>query len=212
MSPKEKVSTATLNEAGDLSAPEGSREWAIAVRDQLVKALSERGSNTAGIGTYLRLLDEHKGYRQLTDASGKPFASLRGFSNYRRPWGLNIPADTLKRMAAVDLNDVEPVGKQGKRKNGNENPDQDFSSDSRAGIIARLKKDKKFDLADQVIGGLMTATDAGRLAGYIKPRATIRLDNAKSAAKTIRDAGAPVEFIRDLISELEKLLEAKPPM
>jgi hypothetical protein len=50
--------------------------------------------------TYLRLLDEEKGYRQLEDPSGQPFASLAAFCGSQPPYGLGYDPDILAAIQA----------------------------------------------------------------------------------------------------------------
>ncbi len=78
----------TLGEAGDIAAPVGSREWAIAVRGELSVCLSDEASNRGRIKHLTGLLRESKGYERLSDSRGRPFPSWLAFCVAPPPWGL----------------------------------------------------------------------------------------------------------------------------
>jgi hypothetical protein len=88
MAHRELPNIDTLGEAGDIAAPVGSREWAIAVRGELSVCLSDEASNRGRIKHLTGLLRESKGYERLSDARGKPFTSWRSFCVAPAPWGL----------------------------------------------------------------------------------------------------------------------------
>lgn len=88
MGKRDIPSVDTLGEAGDISAPVGSRAWAIAVRGELSVCLSDEASNRGRIKHLTKLLQESKGYERLSDSRGRSFASWRSFCVAPAPWGL----------------------------------------------------------------------------------------------------------------------------
>jgi len=109
----------TLGEAGDIAAPIGSREWAIAVRGELSICLSDEASNRWRIKQLTELLQESKGYERLSNARGKPFASWRLFCVAPAPWGLNYDPDLLDAVIDEYNQPVAlRVGQAAERTNG----------------------------------------------------------------------------------------------
>jgi hypothetical protein len=90
----------SLNAHGDLSAPPGSRPWAIAVRRELQSAIHDRESDTMNLKRFLLLMEEHEGYKALTDARGKTFRSYRAFCEARHPIGLGYDPEMLQLVIA----------------------------------------------------------------------------------------------------------------
>src|SRR3981189_3646574 len=92
---------------GDLGAPPGSREWAIAVRAQIQVAIQDSSSDRQNLQTWLALMEKHQGYKSLEDAHGRKFASYEAFCVERLPYGLakggcpmvlNLPDDLWKEI------------------------------------------------------------------------------------------------------------------
>jgi hypothetical protein len=77
-----------LDDPGDIDAPRSSASWARAMRVILTQMVRKSETTLQYFQTYLRLLDQEKGYRQLEDPSGQPFASLAVFCGAPPPYGL----------------------------------------------------------------------------------------------------------------------------
>jgi hypothetical protein len=77
-----------LDDPGDIDAPHNSASWARAMRVILTQMVRKSETTLQYFQTYLRLLDHEKGYRQLEDPSGQPFASLAVFCGAQPPYGL----------------------------------------------------------------------------------------------------------------------------
>jgi hypothetical protein len=73
---------------GDLSAPPGSREWAIAVRAQIQVAIKDSSSDRENLQAWLALMERHQGYKSLENARGRKFNSYEDFCMERLPYGL----------------------------------------------------------------------------------------------------------------------------
>lgn len=94
-----KVSTLTVSEEnGDLAAVPGSQSWARAVRLQIQSLLKDNASNVKHLRTWLKAIEEHIGYGQLTDENGENFSSYAAFCNAKPPWGLGCPPDVIDHI------------------------------------------------------------------------------------------------------------------
>lgn len=93
-----KVTTLTLGESGDLAAPPGSQPWAIAVRLQIQSLLKDNGIRVKQLRTWLEAIEQHSGYRLLTDENGKSFGSYVEFCKAKQPWGLGYPPEEIDKI------------------------------------------------------------------------------------------------------------------
>lgn len=100
-----KVRTLTVGDAGDLTASPGSQPWAIAVRLQIQSLLKDNVNSVKHLRTWLQGIEEHTGYRQLTDENGKYFSSYADFCRAKQPWGLGYPSEVIDQI----LQDLESV-------------------------------------------------------------------------------------------------------
>ncbi len=95
------VSPAALggfDHAGNLTATPGSRDWAIAVRLELQGTLHDMKADASHLDAMYRLMLTHKGYEQLTDEQGRPFADFTAFCLARLPYGLGMPPAMIDRL------------------------------------------------------------------------------------------------------------------
>lgn len=81
----------TLGDAGDLSAPVGSRPWAVAVRARFLLELSNLASLQHHLTNLRDALKRHDGWKSLTDSTGQPFTSWEAFCGAPKPYGLGMP-------------------------------------------------------------------------------------------------------------------------
>jgi hypothetical protein len=88
----------TLGEAGDLSAPPGSRLWAIAMRGEMRLCLNDTTSNRDRLTWMHDAMIEHKGYLQLVSQSGTSFRTFRSFCEEPKPWGLGYSESVLQKL------------------------------------------------------------------------------------------------------------------
>ena len=77
-----------LDDLGNLGASPGSPAWAIAVRIELQIALDRKEVAESHLSTWLRLFQEHQGWRALKDSQGNPFRSWESFCAAPYPFGL----------------------------------------------------------------------------------------------------------------------------
>ncbi|GIX46399.1 MAG: hypothetical protein KatS3mg131_0610 [Candidatus Tectimicrobiota bacterium] len=96
-----QVPSLLLEERGDLTAPRGSRAWALGVRWELQRLLRRPGVPVRHLKAWLLSLERYKGYRQLTDPTGQPFASLTAFCTAPPPHGLGCEAALIERLMSA---------------------------------------------------------------------------------------------------------------
>ena len=111
-----KVRTLTVKDPGDLAAPPGSQSWAMAVRLQIQSLLRDNASSVKHLRTWLKAIEEHTGYGQLTDENGQIFSSYAAFCNAKPPWGLGCPPDVidhiLKELELVQAKHIQEEDKE----------------------------------------------------------------------------------------------------
>lgn len=82
-----------MDEVGDIAAPPGSRDWALAVRLDIQCTLNDIVANVRHLQDLLALCREHKGHCPLADRNGHPFATFAGFCTAPQPFGLGFSGD-----------------------------------------------------------------------------------------------------------------------
>lgn len=94
-----KARTQTPDELGSLDAPRGSREWAIAVRTEAFCRLSDQRNNARSLRSFVALMAEHEGWKELRGPDGKHFRTFEAFCSARSPFGLGMTADEIALFA-----------------------------------------------------------------------------------------------------------------
>jgi hypothetical protein len=207
-----------LDEVGSLDATPGTREWAIAVRMELIVALAETTSSGKHLARMLEIFEQHEGWRLLTDKNGLPFASAEEWAQAPQPYGLGRSWLDVRRAATarqrVQQAETGEAQRGGDRKS--EQSKEKFSFDlqkdraEQNGIsrptqrkLDRLARDHP-DLHERVKAGELSAHRAAIEAGFIKdnPRVSIPMDNPTSAARIIQERMTP-DQIAELIDHLE---------
>jgi hypothetical protein len=90
--------TDTLMSAGDLGAPPGSREWAIAVKVEIQLALDDATRRAEDLETWVKGMEESRGYLLLPDPEGNPFTSYKAFCRAKPPWGIGKDPKLIAQM------------------------------------------------------------------------------------------------------------------
>jgi hypothetical protein len=101
-----RVST---EEHGNLSAPPGSHDWAVAMRREIHVSLHSAVSSADHLSVMVRLMEEHRGYRELEDDSGREFPSFEAFCLCRPPYGLGYRKDDIDRIVRERQKSVEQI-------------------------------------------------------------------------------------------------------
>ena len=89
-----------IDEHGSIDAEPGSKPWAIAVRREAQSALNAREFSSKQLQSWMDLLRDHKGYRQLGDRKGRPFATFEAFCTERQPFGLGYHPGHIDQIIA----------------------------------------------------------------------------------------------------------------
>lgn len=143
---------------GDLSAPLGSKPWAMSVREEIRLCLDELHGEHERLCNYVRAFIEHQGWKQLEDRQGRAFASYESFCVEPKPWGLGrareeIEAIILERegkakrqaraqeTAAKVTKPLKPDGSNQFAFDENENHQQHSGGTGAVYRVARLRRD-----------------------------------------------------------------------
>jgi len=205
----------TLGETGDLAAPPGSREWAIAVRSKLVSALHDAEFSADNAKDWFEAMRRHEGWKTLEGRNGKPFKSFEAFCTELQPFGLGYKVDHIERIirerqekkAAERLEAID-----GKTINAGNNPNPNRSGDivtsnptgkgnSADYLTARIKRDHP-EIAERMKAGEFSSVRQAALeAGIVKPTFTCPIDPER-AARLIRKHFEP-SAVDSLIDALQ---------
>lgn len=192
-----KTRTSQLTEVGDVSAPKGSRPWAIAIRVELTMALKKADFSSCRAKRMYDALRDTNGWKTLDDGRGNRFMSFEEFCVYRQPFGLgydkkhieDIIRERQEKEDADTMREAKPLLQNHRPKKGEDKgADGTLSRGSNQStyLAARLKRDRP-DLAARVVSGELKIRQAAKLAGFIKVK-------------------TPLEIIR---GQLKKLSEAQ---
>lgn len=88
----------TLGKPGNLDAPPGSLEWAIAVRLELISTLKDLAFNMEQLKSWLNLIKKSEGWRHFVDQDGQPFDNYEDFCQAKPPFGLGYPAEEISKI------------------------------------------------------------------------------------------------------------------
>lgn len=175
--------TSDIIETGDLYAEPGSHAWAAALRMELWRLLDSADTDHNGLNRFLDTLCEFEGWRQLPSSKGQPFASFAEFCLDRRPSGLGVSAEMVRKWCerfqwaraaqqlAVDPA-VKPLGTDGgnriKDKEGSELQCNSGQGNSSNYLVRRLKRDAPEVAEALARGEYPSARAAAIAAGVVK--------------------------------------------
>lgn len=172
-----KRSIETLAAAGDLNAPPGSSDWAIAVRHKLHALIADHHSSGVFLREFLGMMEQHNGYSQLVDPDGQPFDSWEAFIRTRKPWGLGHEPEKLTTIVTERLTaqgraqKVDPLPAHGEIGNGR-NRDDIISSTSHGTsadyLSRRIARDRPDILERMKAGEFKSVRAAAKEAGIVK--------------------------------------------
>ncbi len=171
---------------------------------------------------------ERRDWEYLTDDDGVPVGSFRRYIEAPYPVGCGMKPEKLEallhvehryeadtdfaeRMAslrgAVKLmldGELPMLPKHGEIGNGRlRNTKSKSDTDDAEYALRRLKRDNP-ELAERVMAGELSAHAAAVEAGFRSPKVAVRLDDMRSAARTLASR-LDAEQIDDLIIELDRL-------
>jgi hypothetical protein len=169
------------DEVGDLAAPPGSRDWAVAVRLQLQASLNAFPGSTQHLSNLRDLMREHKGYRHLTDHRDRPFATYAAFCKEPQPYGLGYDPEVIDRLAnegarrtPEERTENPPTLFDVGHNQHSESGCNDITPSIQRGtdadyLVARLKRDFPAIFARMEAGEFRSVRAAALEAGIIKP-------------------------------------------
>lgn len=180
-----------LDEVGDLNAPPGSRDWAIAIRLELIGLVHKKESTEKHIFPLVKVLEEYQGYKKLDSADGTNFISVEDFLQAGYPFGLG--GSISRENGGYKLRGQGRPTNEEKGYNNN----LKMRGDHKPYILARLARDAKNDLiyptghcAKDILEGYQngkykSARQAGIAAGFVKDKKYIQVapDPEKIAQK-----------------------------
>lgn len=183
---------------GDIYAPVGSRDWAVAARYELQKLIDNCKDGREFIEGFIESFNVTQGWKHLTDRHGMPFKTYDAFCLERRPNGLQrsrAEIDALialgKKKTAQELAadpNVKPIaghGEASSRRERNEDGTLKGSNGATGSLqtkvdninlggtsvpylIRRLKRDHPAIAAALARGEYRSARAAGIAAGIVK--------------------------------------------
>jgi hypothetical protein len=182
--------TSTLDEVGNLNAPPGSRDWAVAVCLDIQSTLNDVKGDAEHLDVMIALIREHKGYRQLKDRRGRPFATYEAFCIEKQPFGLGYRTDDIDRIIGERrarttaetaetplklLDDRGPATKEEQASIPSERRNTSYGETTNY-LTARIARDRPDILERMKAGEFPSVRKAALEAGFVRPTITLPLD------------------------------------
>ena len=173
----------SLPSAGDRNAAPGSREWAIAVRLDILGSLHESDSSAERLERLVALFQQHAGWQQVEGPDGRPFPSYEAFCAARTlDGGLGYQTAVIDRIIR-ERHDAQGKAQHATRL-GDHGTNQhtrgvdSVKSSEKGGnsqdyLIARLARDAPEELERLKRGDYKSAREAALAAGIVKPRVSV---------------------------------------
>lgn len=105
-----KVRTSTLGDVGNIEASPGTKDWSLAVHNDLMRSLNDMAGDARHARAMKELLLQHDGWKQLTDRKGRRFLSFTHYCTTDQPFGLGYDPDFLSRMFGEAIEALEAEG------------------------------------------------------------------------------------------------------
>jgi len=217
---------------GDWQAPQGTEEWAKAVRLRMLSVVKSLPLYPNSMRELVESMREHQGWKVLRRADGKIFRTFEEFCAHPQPHGLGKPwreikpfvqaalggnaavvaAVTTRAEAAPTLSDA---GKKGGRPKKDDKPKPEKARDDGNGLTrrgngpeylaARIARDAPQVLEEMKAGKFKSVRAAAKAAGIVKdPDVVTVAARAVAAVPTHRLA----ELVCRLSVDVRKLLLA----
>ena len=211
--------TEAIDEHGSIDAEPGSKPWAIAVRREAQSALNAREFSSKQLQSWMDLLRDHKGYRQLGDRKGRPFATFEAFCTERQPFGLGYHPGHIDQIIAerkeAEAKDLALMFDR-KAINAGDGPlTKDESSNldiikvsslspgtSAEYLAARIARDHPEIHERMKAGEFKSVRRAALEAGILKPTVSLPLDPQRAARILVKHL--PPADVKALIIELSR--------
>ena len=176
-----------LGDIGNLSAPPGSRDWAMAVRARLASSLHDAEFSAEEAKGWFDAMQTHQGWKQLVDAKDNRFLSYEAFCAAPLPFGLGycledidrIIRDRREKEAADRAKEAKPPGKTGRPEKGTHCVLLSKGSNDRR--VAQIAK-RRPDILERMKAGEFKSVRAAALeAGIVKPCFQCPIDPERAA-------------------------------
>lgn len=175
------TSTIDIDEMiGRLSAPIGSKPWAVAVKEEMRNLLREHDGAHKSLRGYLDVFIQHEGWKLLDGPNGRPFATYTDFCREPQPLGLGrgpeeieqVIKERMERQTAKALAadpEVKPAAEHGGKREEEEDSIGILTpGNSATYLVRRLKRDSP-EIAEALARGeYPSARAAGIAAGIVK--------------------------------------------
>lgn len=196
-----RARTSTLGETGDLHAPLGSRDWAVAVRQKLASCLHDAEFSSEQARVWFDAMRRHEGWKQLEARGGRRFISFEEFCIAKQPQGLGYEVEAIEqiirerkqaeaRAKAIDDKTVNsgsgPLTKE-------ERDNDDIVINRRTGLgnsadylTARIKRDHPEVFERMKAGEFSSVRQAALEAGIVRKVFQCPLDPERAAAAILK--------------------------
>lgn len=172
----------TLNDRGNLAAEPGSRDWAIAMRLEILGLLADNESSARHLRMTVLDMQERHGYKHLFRENGKPFLTFEEFCVERQPFGLGYESRVIQHIIEERENiqaraqRAEPLLSHGRPKSKDKGSNITFSrGTSSEYLLRKLAREAEGDpvaaaVLDRVKHGEYKSVRAAAIdAGIVKP-------------------------------------------
>ncbi len=180
---------AEIDDLGDINAEAGSKEWALAVRSELQAFLHDTEASAESLGGWMKLMEQHQGYRHLYDEQGQPYGSFELFCLAPKPFGLGYERRAIDRIIAERkdargrASTAKPLEHPGRPGKGSITI---FSGDRGANYLTRRIARDRPDILERMQAGEFRSVRAAALeAGITRPTASVYTDDADSAVRLL---------------------------
>jgi hypothetical protein len=186
--------SSTLDDIGNLNAPPGTREWAVAVRLDIQTTLNDVQGDADHLDVMTKLIRDHKGYRHLADRRGRPYATYQAFCLEKQPYGLGYRIEDIERIVGERkertiveraqaplrlLDDRGPATAEEKASicaNGTNSPPANRGSNNAEYLTARIARDHPEILERMKAGEFPSVRKAALEAGIVRPTIALPLE------------------------------------
>lgn len=185
-----------LDEIGDPNAEPGTRPWALHVRLKMQTALKDERSKAGHLKRLMGLMRKHHGYRELADGEGNAFATFEAFCVCPMPYGLGYDLGAINAIL-VERRSSEALAAAPKRIRPRGRPSAEEDKNNRYNVTisgrgnradywtARIARERPDILARMKSGEFTSVRQAKIAAGWEKPTADIRTDDARLAVRAL---------------------------
>jgi hypothetical protein len=203
----------SLDDPGDMDAPPGSPEWARAMRYKLYRLGKESTAKLKEFQDYLRLMEQHQGYKCLDDPFGHPFVSLKAFCTAEVPFGLGYdPAiiellleETLLILLGERLAEIEDVHGLGTNQftSGGCYHSNTQRGNNTSYWLGRIKRDHPAILEAWERGEFSSVRAAAKAAGFVKDEPPLTALHRAWRKLPERDR---LDFLLEMLTPVERTM------